>query len=130
MNILQSWHQKWPKKSLSVRIILYLTEKKEEVSSQPVTQQGRRTATQQQLAALPNILSTEQAAGNTMPAIADKWSCSNRSCRNYGFTCWQDRFPDTPDLATNHYPIPGELMRLWSKEIQDQYSTAAQPSSS
>jgi hypothetical protein len=128
MNILQAWHQKWPKKSLSVRIILYLTEKKEEVSSQPVTQQGRRTATQQQLAALPNILSTEQAAGNTMPAIADKWSCSNRSCRNYGFTYWQDRFPDAPDLATNHYPIPGELMRLWSKEIQDQYSTAAQPS--
>jgi hypothetical protein len=61
MNILQAWHQKWPKKWLSVHIILYLTEKKEEVSSQPATQyqQGRRTATQQQLAALPNVLSIE-----------------------------------------------------------------------
>ena len=29
MNVLQMWHEKWPKKSLSIRIFLYLTEKKD-----------------------------------------------------------------------------------------------------
>ena len=129
MNVLKMWHRKWPKKSLSVRIILHLIEKQDEVptSSQQVVQ-GRRTTTQQQLATLPHVLSTEQTTGNNMPSIADKWSCSNRSCPNFGFTCWQDRLPDAPDMPVNHFPVSGELMRLWGKEIATQHSTATQPS--
>jgi hypothetical protein len=133
------WHEKWPKKSLSVRIFLHLTEKKDAPNFEsdlpttlPVTQpvqQGRRTATQQQLNSLPSVLSTEKATGNMVPEIVDKWSCTNRSCRNFGYTCWQDRLTDMLHLHVNHYPVTAELLRLWNKEIIIQRSTVENPSS-
>ena len=84
LEVLKAWHKQWPKKSLSVRITLYLEEQKEcdvsgTATATTVTQSqsaanrlsGQRTATQVQLAALPGVLQSEQLAGNLMPAIAD-----------------------------------------------------------
>jgi hypothetical protein len=118
MKVLQMWHTKWPSKALVVKITLYLVKRKEEEQvslsngQQPSQTGSRRTTTQQQRASLPHVISTEQAASNEMPSIADKWSCSNRSCWNYGYTCWQDRLPNAPDVLVNHYPVSSELMRL------------------
>jgi len=63
-----------------------------------------------------------------MPAIADQWACMNIRCRNKGRTCWQQRKPNGPDLAENHYPVSGEIFQKWSKEIAKEISTVDQPS--
>jgi hypothetical protein len=97
--------------------------------SQPQTQtQPRRTATQVQLSSLPQVLEAEERAGNQMPGIADHWACMNIRCRNKGKTCWRSKMPGAPDTADDHYPIPPDLFRRWSKEINDGISTLEQPS--
>src|SRR5438045_642557 len=57
-----------------------------------------------------------------MPAIADQWTCMNIRCRNKGRTCWQQKKPNGPDLAENHYPVSGEIFQKWSKEIAKEIS--------
>src|SRR5438046_2709831 len=63
-----------------------------------------------------------------MPAIADQWTCMNIRCHNKGRTCWQQKKPNGPDLAENHYPVSGEIFQKWSKEIAKEISTVDQPS--
>ena len=63
-----------------------------------------------------------------MPAIADQWTCMNIHCCNKGRTCWQQKKPNGPDLAENHYPVSGEIFQKWSKEIAKEISTVDQPS--
>ena len=132
IDVLKSWHQRWPRKQLSLRVTLYLEEKKKEevvtTQGQQATRPGRRIATQAQLVALPEILQAEASSGNTMPAIADRWTCHNLSCRNKGKTCWRDQPPGAADNHHHHYPVPGELFRDWSREITDGKSTVDQPS--
>jgi hypothetical protein len=90
---------------------------------------GRRTATQTQLTNLPDVLAAEEASGNRIPAIADRWPCINIHCRNKGKTCWQNKkSPDSPDNAINHYPISAENFQRWDKELLSGESTIEQPS--
>jgi hypothetical protein len=89
---------------------------------------ARRTATQAQLSSLPQVLEAEERAGNQMPAIADRWACMNSRCRNKGKVCWRSKMPGAPDTADDHYPVPPELFRRWSKEVNDEISTMEQPS--
>ena len=63
-----------------------------------------------------------------MPAIADRWACMNTRCRNKGKTCWRSKKPGAPDIADDHYPVPTDLFRRWSKEVNDNVSTVEQPS--
>ena len=77
----------WPSRSLRLDFILSLIEEKEVVPAIPMPSQhigerfgGRRTATQAQLSDLPTLLAAEEAAGNHVPKLADKWSCSNKHC--------------------------------------------------
>ena len=110
---------------------LYLEEKKEEIVTtrgQQTIRPGRRTVTQAQLVTLPEVLQAEASSGNAMPAIADRWTCHNLSCRNKGKTCWRDQHPNAADNHLHHYPVPGELFRDWSREITDGKSTVDQPS--
>jgi hypothetical protein len=112
-------------------VTLHLEEDKlTPAASQPQATQarGRRTATQLQLNALPHVLEAEQLAGNQMPAIADHWACMNTRCRNKGKTCWRSKKPGAPDIADDHYPVPTDLFRRWSKEVNDEVSTVEQPS--
>ena len=130
--VLRMWHEQH--KRVSVRIMLYLKEDIIEGPSQLDSSAGaigtgRQTATQRQLAHLPMILQSEQATGNLMPQIADRWPCKNSQCRNKGKTCWQNKKkPDNPDHASNHYPVPGEIFRRWNREINEELSTVEQPS--
>ena len=90
LDVLKSWHQRWPRKQLSLPVTLYLEEKKEEIVTtrgQQTIRPGRRTVTQAQLVTLPEVLQAEASSGNAMPAIADRWTCHNLSCRNKGKTC-------------------------------------------
>jgi hypothetical protein len=97
LEVLKAWHKQWPKKSLSVRITLYLEEQKECDVSRTATaiiqsqlgasrSSGQRTAIQVQLVVLLGVLQSEQLAGNLMPAIADQWPCTSSSCPNKGKT--------------------------------------------
>ena len=63
-----------------------------------------------------------------MPLIVDSWFCMNACCRNRGKICWRARDPDARNTAAGHYPVPGELLRGWNKEIRDEKSTVEQPS--
>ena len=74
------------------------------------------------------MLEAEERAGNQMPGIADHWACMNTRCRNKGKACWRSKMPGAPDTADDHYPIPPDLFRRWSKEINDEISTLEQPS--
>jgi len=89
---------------------------------------ARRTATQAQLTALPELLAAEDASGNRIPAIADRRPCMNIHCRNKGKTCWQNKkSPDSLDQAINHYPISAENFQRWNKELFSGDSTIDQP---
>ncbi|KAI9766185.1 MAG: hypothetical protein M1840_006752 [Geoglossum simile] len=122
-------------KRVSLRITLFLKEAIPEPRSQAESNLnlrptgGRRTATQWQLAELPNILQGEAATGNSMPQVADYWTCSNSQCRNKNKTCWVNkRHPDARDNAADHYPVSGEIFRWWSHEIADELSMVELPS--
>lgn len=136
--IIEEWHKRWPSKSLSLNFTLYLVEEKEPETQAPTVTlsqhisnrpASRRTATQAQLTNLPDVLAAEEASGNTIPAIADRWPCINIHCRNKGKTCWQNKkSPDSPDNAINHYPISAENFQRWNKELLSGESTIEQPS--
>ena len=137
--IIEEWHKRWPSKSLSLNFTLYLVEEKEPETQAPpaaaLSQQvverpaGRRTATQAQISNLPDIIAAEEASGNMMPVIADRWPCTNIYCRNKGKTCWQKKkAPDSPDTAVNHYPIGAEIFQRWNKELLSGDSTVDKPS--
>ena len=107
---MEEWHSTWLLRSLRLDFVLSLIEVKEAVPAVPtptLSQHigGRRTATQAQLTDLPTLLAAEEAAGNHVPKLADKWSCSNKHCGNYPKTCWQNkRSEDSPDNVLDHYP--------------------------
>ncbi|KAI9764941.1 MAG: hypothetical protein M1840_007966 [Geoglossum simile] len=106
-----------------------ITELQSQAESNPRPIGGRRTATQWQLAKLPDILQGEAAASNSMPQVADYWTCSNSQCRNKDKTCWVNkRHLDARNNAADHYPVCGEIFRQWSHEIADGLSTVEQPS--
>ena len=136
VEIVEEWHLTWPSRSLRLDFILSLIEEKEVVPAIPMPSQhigerfgGRRTATQAQLSDLPTLLATEEAAGNHVPKLADKWSCSNKHCGNYPKTCWQNkRLEDSPDNVLDHYSVSQENMAWWNKEILNGHSTIDQPS--
>jgi hypothetical protein len=52
----------------------------------------------------------------------------NTRCRNKGKAFWRSKMPRAPDTADDHYPIPPDLFRRWSKEINDEISALEQPS--
>lgn len=133
LRCLEEWHTQWPQRALTLRVILQLEETLTtpiQATPQPkATQaQGRRTATQVQLSSLPQTLEAEERAGNNMPAIADRWACTNTRCRNKGKTCWRSKTPGAPDVAEDHYPVPTDVFRRWSKEVNDGVSAVEQPS--
>lgn len=138
LNLIKEWHQRWPLRSLSLNFTLYLVEEKEvEITASTATPSqrssdrsgGRRTATQAQLANLPEVLAAEEASGNRIPAIADRWPCTNVHCRNKGKTCWQNKkSPNSPDQAIHHYPVSAENFQRWNKELLRGESTIDQPS--
>lgn len=132
VEIVKEWHSTWPSKSLRLDFTLSLIEEKEAILTTSVPTQsqcGRRTATQAQLSDLPMLLSAEEAAGNHIPKLADKWSCSNKHCGNYPKTCWQNkRSEGSPDNVLDHYPVSQENMARWNKEIFNGHSTIDQPS--
>jgi len=134
---LEEWHKKWPQRALTLKVTLQLEEEKLIASTPALTQraqpqstqaQGRRTATTQQLNSLPQMLEAEERTGNHMPAIADRWACMNVRCRNKGKTCWRSKEPGAPDTAGDHFPVPSDLFRRWSKEVNDEISTVEKPS--
>jgi hypothetical protein len=53
----------------------------------------------------------------------------NTRCRNKGKVCWRSKMPRALATADDHYPIPPDLFRRSSKEINDEVSTIEQPSS-
>ena len=141
IDIINHWHKRWPSKPLSLNFTLYLIEEKASgaqapapvaTQSQPSSERSggsRRTATQAQLTALPDILAAEVASGNHIPAIAYRWPCRNPQCRNNGETCWQNKkSPDAPDVAINHFPVSADVFLRWSREILSGLSTRDQPS--
>ncbi|KAI9860125.1 MAG: hypothetical protein M1813_006235 [Trichoglossum hirsutum] len=131
LEILKMWHEQHKRVSLYVTLYLKeaITEPQSQASSSSRTTSSRRTATQRQLAELPFILQSEAAAGNSMPQVADYWTCLNSQCRNKGKTCWVNKLrPDARDNAADHYPVSGEVFRRWSHEISDKLSTVEQPS--
>ncbi|KAH0562442.1 hypothetical protein GP486_002867 [Trichoglossum hirsutum] len=131
LEMLKMWYKQ--RKRVSLRITLYLKEAITELQSQTDSNakiaSSRRTATQRQLAELPDILQIEATMGNSMPQVADYWTCLNSQCRNKGKTCWVNKpRPETRDNAAEHYPVSGEIFRRWSREIADKLSTVEQPS--
>ncbi|KAI9765482.1 MAG: hypothetical protein M1840_007308 [Geoglossum simile] len=131
LEILRRWNQQ--RKRVSLRVILHLKEAivipQLQPNSSTRTPMGRRTATQRQITELPDILQSESTAGNSMPQVADHWACLNGQCRNKGKTCWVNKpRPGVRDNAAEHYPVPGEIFRRWSREIADNLSTVEQPS--
>ncbi|KAI9766235.1 MAG: hypothetical protein M1840_006649 [Geoglossum simile] len=90
---------------------------------------GWRTAMQQQIAELPDILQSEMITSNSMLQVADHWTCLNSQCRNKGKTCWINKLrPSVRDNMAEHYSVPGKIFRCWSREITDNLSTVEQPS--
>src|SRR5579871_1987796 len=140
LGCLEEWHRQSPRRALTLKVTLQLDEEKpiESTPAQPqraqaaqpqsTQAQSRRTATLQQLNSLPQMLEAEELSGNHMPAIADRWACMNARCRNKGKTCWRSKAPGAPDTADDHYPIPSDMFRRWSKEVNDKISTVEQPS--
>ena len=63
-----------------------------------------------------------------MLGIADYQACMNIHCRNKVKACWRSKMPRAPDTADDHYPIPPNLFRCQSKEINNEISTLEQPS--
>jgi hypothetical protein len=125
LGCLEEWHKQGSRRALALKVTLQLEEEK---LTEPTQAQGRRTATQQQLNSLPQVLEAEERSGNHMPAIADHWACINTRCRNKGKTCWRSRVAGAPDIADDHYPVPSDLFRRWSKEVNDEISTVEKPS--
>jgi hypothetical protein len=134
--VVKEWHQRWPSKSLRTDFALSLIEENEAVLETPTPssssqrvgdRSGGRTALQAQLSTLPELLATEDA-GNLIPKIADKWSCTNKHCRNYSKTCWRNSSSTAPDHVLYHYPVNSENLALWNYEILRGDSTVDQPS--
>jgi hypothetical protein len=88
----------------------------------------RQTATQRQLSALGEVVQSEVVTGNPGPLITEKWVCRSSQCKNKGKICWV-KGTILRDNPRNHYPISGELMRRWSREVSEQASTIEEPSS-
>lgn len=138
VEIIKEWRLRWPLKSLRLDFTLSLVEEKEVIPATPIPTSsqrvgdrlgGRRTATQAQLNDLPELLAAEEDAGNHVPRIADRWSCSNKHCSNYPATCWRNsRSSTSPDHVLHHYPISSENMARWNREILKGESTVDQPS--
>ncbi len=63
-----------------------------------------------------------------MLAIADCQACMNVCCHNKGKVCWRSKMCGAPDTTDDHYPIPPNLFRCWSKEVNDEIFTIKQPS--
>jgi hypothetical protein len=92
-------------------------------ASQPLTMRipgraPRQSTTTQQLNNLGELLESESVTGNPGPKIAERWVCRSSQCKNKGRICWV-KGSTLRDNPQNHYPVPGELMRKWSKEISD-----------
>jgi hypothetical protein len=130
---MEEWHKQWPRRSLILRVTLFLEEEKPvppmSLSAPQPQARGRRTAIQAQLNTLPHVLAAEKAGNNLMPSITDRWACISTRCRNKGKTCWRSKKPGAPDTADNHYPVPSDLLFRWSKEVREKAFTVEQPSS-
>jgi hypothetical protein len=83
------WHAQHKRVSLHITLFLKeaIMEPRSQAESNPRPIDGQRTAIQWQLAELPDILQSEAAAGNSMPLVADYWTCSNSQCKNKDKTC-------------------------------------------
>ncbi|KAI9768075.1 MAG: hypothetical protein M1840_005109 [Geoglossum simile] len=131
LEVLKMWYAQHKRVSLHITLFLKeaITEPQSQAESNPRSIGRQRTATQWQLAKLPDILQGEAAAGNSMPQVADYWTYSNSQCRNKDKMCWVNKqHPDTRDNAADHYPVCGEIFRQWSRKIADGLSTVEQPS--
>jgi hypothetical protein len=122
LSCMEEWHKQWPRRSLILRVTLFLEEEKpvpptSQSAPQPQAR-GRRTAIQAQLNTLPHVLAAEKAGNNLMPSITDRWARISTRCRNKGKTCWRSKKPGAPDTADNHYPVPSDLLFRWSKEVR------------
>lgn len=135
INVLVEWHRRAPKRTYKLRIELSVDEilpleilPSTLRESQQGQQTRRLTSTRRQEAALSNVLESEERAGNYMGQISDQWPCDNSHCRNKGKTCWRPGKLNGPDIAGNHFPVPGYLFQRWSQMIRDGEATVDEPS--
>jgi hypothetical protein len=137
-SILRNWQRRWPKKSMNLNFNLTIVQDIQLAipSTQPIATQSdssakptRKTATQLQTEDLAERKAAEVAAGNYMDPIAEHWSCDVKGCLNYSKTCWRNLKPGAPENPAEHYPIAGDELRMWSREIKDGRSTVTEPSS-
>jgi hypothetical protein len=133
-SLITDLHEQHPSKQLSLNLTLYLTEEVSELvrpTPSPVAASShgnRRSSTQLQEGNLAEILATEEASGNRIPALASRWSCLNIHCPNKGNTCWQNKRGSETDRAEHHYPVSAHILQRWSREIQGGESTVEEPS--
>ena len=95
--------------------------------SQP---QRRRTATQQQLADLPQRTADQIAIEGETAGIITHWQCGNRACRNYSRTCWVALRDGEllPGREHNHFRVSLPILRNWNTELLNGRSTVEDPS--
>jgi hypothetical protein len=64
------------------------------------------------------ILATEEASGNRIPALASRWSCVNIHCSNKGNTCWQNKRGSETDRAEHHYPVNAHILLIEPRDTR------------
>jgi hypothetical protein len=84
------------------------------------------TATMIQEDGIASALAAERAGSGHAIGIRDRWRCTDSHCSNYPYSCWLR--PGQPTRFENHYPVNGNIIAMWARDINNRKATYDEPS--
>jgi hypothetical protein len=84
------------------------------------------TATTIQEDGIAGALAAERAGSGYAIGIRDRWRCIDSHCSNHPYTCWLR--PGQPTRFENHYPVNGNIIAMWARDLSSRKATYDEPS--
>jgi hypothetical protein len=131
INLIKHLHATYPCKALMLDYDAYFDPPQAtQVAPTPVTTRSRPgIATRVQEEGIGAVIATEINAGNgPRLGIIDRWICQLATCPNTPNICWVDRREGQVDRVQDHYPVTGELLAMWNRDVMTGNGSAQQPS--
>ena len=94
----------------------------------PQGSQVRLTATNRQLAELPDVMAIDQMGNGPAIQIRDAWRCQDTMCSNYAHVCYFQRTESVLVRFSDHMPVEGNIVAIWAREVSLQRCTVEAPS--
>lgn len=114
--------------TVQVDFDLILTEELSEMlaSSSAAARVRLTTATTIQEHGIASVLAAERACSGNALSLRDRWRCDDTHCSNHLYCCWVR--PGETQRFDNHYPINGNILAMWARDIDERTATYEEPS--